>query len=138
MSSTNIQIKSQLSELRKLRKFTEDFYKNILEEVELDRVLLAIEEAVSNVILHGYKNNEEGLIEVTLSYSENEISICILDRAPFFNRNDLKLDLKEMPSTPFGGLGIHLMKKIMQIDYAPRVGGGNILIMKKTNYFKKK
>lgn len=138
MNSISIQIKSQLSELRKLRKLTEDFYKNVLDEVELDRVLLAIEEAVSNVILHGYKNDEEGLIEIELSYSENEILICIQDRAPFFDGNKLKLDMKEMSHSPFTGLGIHLMRKIMQIHYAPRQGGGNTLIMKKKNYSKKK
>lgn len=138
MSSISFQIYSNLSELRKLRKFAEDFYKEIVDDIELDRILLALEEAVSNVILHGYKNFEEGLIDVELSYDEKEISICVKDNANFFDGNKLKLEMDKMSQTPFTGLGIFLMKKLMNIEYKPRKEGGTVLYMKKINYLKKK
>ncbi len=138
MNSIQIEIKSQLSELRKLRKYTEDFYKDIVDEIELDRILLAIEEAVSNVILHGYKNLDDEIIQVELGYSDTEIVICIKDNAPFFDGNKIKLDPKEILQNASFGLGIFLMKKIMNIQYEPNQGGGNCLYMKKINYLKKK
>lgn len=139
MNSKQIQIKSELSELRKLRKLAENFYQNIVDEIELDRILLALEEAVSNVILHGYKNFEDGNIQVELSYSDKEILICVKDEAPFFDGNKIKLKKEEISQNlSHSGLGIFLMKKIMNIQYQPKEGGGTCLYMRRINYSKKK
>lgn len=138
MTLEQIQIKSELSELRKLRKFAEDFYQDVVDETELYRILLVLEEAVSNIILHGYKNFEDGIIQIELGYSEKEILICIKDSAPFFDGNQLQLNLQGISKNLHSGLGIFIMRKIMKVEYKPREGGGNCLYMKRINYSKKK
>ena len=95
-------------------------------------VQLATEEAVVNIVSHGY-NGENGLIEVFCRVSEDAVTICIRDEAPQFNPLDLPspdLDA-DLLDRRIGGLGVHLIRSLMDDVRYHYTGSGNCLIFSK-------
>ncbi len=94
---------------------------------------LALEEAVTNIISHGYSDHREHEILVRIRVESGEVIAEVKDDAPAFNPltapdADVTTPLDERTA---GGLGIHLMRKLMdEIEYQ-RLEDGNLLIMKK-------
>ena len=94
---------------------------------------LALEEAVTNTISHGYSDHREHEILVRIRVESGEVIAELKDDARAFNpltapEADVTTPLDEKTA---GGLGIHLMRKLMDgIEYQ-RVEDGNLLIMKK-------
>ena len=94
---------------------------------------LALDEIVSNLIRYGWKDDGEHQIHVRISRSEDEVSVEVEDDAAPFNplevpEPDIDRPLEERP---VGGLGIHLVRQIMDgLDYR-RLDGKNLLVMKK-------
>jgi anti-sigma regulatory factor (Ser/Thr protein kinase) len=131
MKKLTYQFPSQLEELRKIREFIRQFFLYRVDEINLDRIILAIDEGISNVILHGYKLRRDKEIELELGYDENEVYAIISDRAPLFNDKDRVFNLRDFVKNPKSGLGLYLMHRIMEVEYTPREGGGNHLILRK-------
>jgi sigma-B regulation protein RsbU (phosphoserine phosphatase) len=94
---------------------------------------LALEEAVTNIISHGYSDHREHEILVRIRVESGEVIAELKDDARAFNpltapEADVTTPLDEKTA---GGLGIHLMRKLMDgIEYQ-RLEDGNLLIMKK-------
>jgi phosphoserine phosphatase RsbU/P len=94
---------------------------------------LALEEAVTNIISHGYSDHREHEILVRIRVESGEVIAELRDDARAFNpltvpEADVTTPLDEKTA---GGLGIHLMRKVMdEIEYH-RMEDGNLLIMKK-------
>ena len=94
---------------------------------------LALEEIVSNIIHYGWKDGAEHEIRVRLSRMKDEIRIEVEDDAVPFNpleapAVDVNLPLEERP---VGGLGIHLVRQIMDSLEYRRLEGKNFFIMHK-------
>lgn len=94
---------------------------------------LALEEAISNVIMYAYPVDEEHEIELTVVCGDNGLVFEIVDWGKEFDPTaqpdaDVTLSLEERP---VGGLGIFLIKKMMQkVEYS-RVDGRNVLTLVK-------
>lgn len=94
---------------------------------------LALEEAVSNVILYAYPDEKNKEITIRFEVTDDLLKIVITDTGIPFDPNQ-----KEMPDLtlsaherPIGGLGIHLVREIMtDVEYI-RKGDKNILTMLK-------
>jgi len=103
-----------------------------LSSKEAARICLAIDEAICNVIRHGYENDPDGRIELEISRiggSEPQLQIDILDRAKAVDLDTIRSrDLDEVRP---GGLGVHIIKEIMShVEYSHRDGGGMRLRMR--------
>jgi serine/threonine-protein kinase RsbW len=91
---------------------------------------LALEEALVNIINHAYKGQRPGQIEVDcIADGKGLITIRVIDWGIPFNvlaapRPDLTPDLSKREP---GGLGIHLMKRLMDNVTYSREGERNIL-----------
>ena len=102
----------------------------------LDGVLLAVDEAITNIVLHGYRGRAEGKIEVSVERDGSDLVIGLYDDAPPFDPAtveppDLTLPLEERP---IGGMGIHLMRQNLDgITHRAAEGGGNELFLIKRN-----
>lgn len=100
----------------------------------LNEVLVALDEALTNIVLHGYKGQEDGVIEIIVERDQNDLVVRLFDEAPIFDPTlvdppDLSLSLEERP---IGGLGVHLIRhNIDQITHRPRSEGGNELTLVK-------
>lgn len=99
------------------------------------KVMLAVDEAVTNIIRHGYANADDKPIWVKLKPADHEgadgFTIVIEDRARQVDPDQIKgRDLEEVRP---GGLGVHIIRKVMdQVSYAKREDGGMRLTMSKT------
>jgi serine phosphatase RsbU (regulator of sigma subunit)/anti-sigma regulatory factor (Ser/Thr protein kinase)/transposase len=114
-----------------------DFVQEVGEKVMIpQRVLantkLAVDEACTNIIRHGYKG-EPGEIEIVVTGNGRDFSIAIKDFGKSFDlRNVASPDLKMYVETrKRGGLGVFLMNQLMdEVRY--RAGhDGNVLTMSK-------
>jgi serine/threonine-protein kinase RsbW len=98
---------------------------------EIYSVQLAADEAATNIIEHAYEGIADGHIELTCGMRGAELVIAMRDHGKSFDskkvkKPDLKADLSERQ---IGGLGIYLMRKLMdEVNYCSS-GEGNLLTM---------
>ena len=94
---------------------------------------VVIDEAVSNAINHGYDAGVRGEVAVRLRRGPDRVLVEVEDDGRAFDPlqappPDLALPLERRP---IGGLGIHLIRNLMdEVSYA-RVGDRNVLKMAK-------
>lgn len=94
---------------------------------------LVLEEVLTNVIRHGYGAGAEAWIDISAEISGGKLRLEVRDRARPFDPftaapPDLEADLAERP---VGGLGIFLVRRLMdRVDYR-RQGHENVLVMEK-------
>lgn len=133
MRSGRITITSGTSELINARKAVTDFIGGELDEMETGRVVLAIDEALANIIIHGYGPESSGAIDLEMESDAESIVFTITDSAPEFNpiKNPLRPPDEYINSTGPGGLGIDIFRRIMDVSYERDKNGINRLIMVK-------
>ena len=114
-----------------------DFIQEVGEKIQipgkiLANTKLAVDEACTNIVKHGYKGTS-GFIEVVVTGNQREFSIEIRDQGESFDLRNVKSpDLKMYVETrKRGGLGVFLMNQLM--DEVRYRGGadGNVLTMSK-------
>ena len=93
------------------------------------RINLALEEMVTNIIKYGYDAPGRHKIEVTLEVGANEVTAVIIDDGHDFNPvlQERRLPAEKPEEREIGGLGIHLMKKLLDRMEHRREEGRNIL-----------
>jgi serine/threonine-protein kinase RsbW len=96
------------------------------------RINLALEEMVTNIIKYGYDEPGRHKIEITLEVGAKEVSLVIVDDGHDFNPvlHERKPPAEKLEEREIGGLGIHLMKKLLDHMEHRREGGRNILGIK--------
>jgi sigma-B regulation protein RsbU (phosphoserine phosphatase) len=96
-------------------------------------IVLAVDEACANIIVHGYRGLDDGGIRMTVSRLDNGIRILIADEAPTVSPSDIRP--RDLEAVAPGGLGTHLIRSLMdEVRYlAPPEGDGNVLeLIKRT------
>lgn len=94
---------------------------------------LALEEAVTNVMLYAYPAGEQGTVTVTAEVAKGALTFVITDSGKAFDPTaqaeaDVTLGVEERP---IGGLGIFLVRQLMdRVDYE-RKDGCNVLTLVK-------
>lgn len=91
---------------------------------------LCLEEAISNIIRHGYKSDARQIIAISLQCIANELQFTIEDQAPHFEPKDAPIpspqSLEEL--TP-GGLGIPLMRHFAtRVEWKPLPAGNRLTL----------
>lgn len=92
-------------------------------------IALAVDEALSNVIRHGYLGRADGTIELSVTPTQPPgVTVVIEDRGRTVDPATIQgRDLEDVRP---GGLGVHLMREIMDsCQWQPREGGGMRLTM---------
>jgi anti-sigma regulatory factor (Ser/Thr protein kinase) len=78
---------------------------------ERERIKLAVDEAITNVIRHCYKNAPDKEIQITMTHDEDAVRIAIRDFGP---KPDLsKLVSRKLEDVRPGGLGCYFIRQIM-------------------------
>lgn len=98
---------------------------------QVSEVKLAVDEAVSNIIRHAYVG-ERGNVEIEVKKLESAVELKVMDKGVEFDWNSiLEPDLYRYVETRRkGGLGIWLIKKLMDEVVFERIENKNILIMR--------
>ena len=133
-TDNTLTLTNNLQELDRLEPFLEGFFdQNNLDPTLLPSVNLALEEALVNVIMYAYPEGKQGEMTLVAAVRDNAICMEISDMGVPFNplqqkEADLDVSLEERQ---IGGLGIHLIKEIMdEVEYAYQ-DGRNVLKMRK-------
>ncbi|MBR5034311.1 MAG: SpoIIE family protein phosphatase [Bacteroidales bacterium] len=130
----SITLTNKIGEISKI----EDFINGIATDVNLDKsvaskINLAIEEAVTNVVKYAYPDDTVGTIDVSAVGQPGLLTFTIADSGtPFDPTQNPEPDLQaSVQERPIGGLGIHLVRTIMDsVQYEYR-DGKNILTLTK-------
>ena len=131
--SKHLTLKNEVEELNKLPEFVD----SVCEEAGVDMALvaslnLALEEAVTNVVLYAYQNGK-GLVDIDAVYTDKRLKFVITDTGIAFDPTkkeavDTTLSVEERS---IGGLGIHLVRQIMDSVNYERIDGMNVLTLRK-------
>lgn len=116
-----IRFPSQTDNLEVVRDFVYRLAQKAgFEKDEADQISLAVDEACTNVIKHAHKFNSRKMIDLAVIYTSKQFEIRITDKGKGFDPQALeKPDLpKYIHEAKMGGLGIHLMKTLMdEVNY---------------------
>ena len=127
-------IKNDIAEICKLAIFIEELSEELALTPELTFNLnLVLEEAVSNVILYAYGEEKQKEITLLANMSDNNLTFVLTDYGKEFDPTkvpdaDVTLSAEERE---IGGLGIFLIRQIMDTVEYQRMDGKNVLIMGK-------
>lgn len=125
-----IKIFSDPSELEHVRQEAGAFTIQIgMDEEEAARVVLALDEALTNIIRHAYEGANSKPIEIKLLTLESKLVIVIRDYGRIVHPSAIhSRDLEEVRP---GGLGVHIMNECMdKVEFAPADKGvGTVLTM---------
>lgn len=129
-----IQIKNRIEELEKVATFTQGLCAELGLTAELEMNLnLVLEEMVSNVIFYAYPEGTEADIELVAESDGGELVFLLSDQGREFDPTMREAaDTDTNPAErELGGMGIFIVKNIMnQVTYQ-RLEGRNLLTMKK-------
>lgn len=93
-----------------------------------DQIELAVDEACTNVIKHAYKFDTKRMLDISVFIDKEKMEIIISDKGSGFDPSKLQIpDLeKYVHESKMGGLGIHLMKTLMdEVNYSFNPGKRN-------------
>lgn len=130
--ANTLHIKNELGQLALVYTFIErETVGAGLDESLQKQVKLALEEAVTNVILYAYPDKKEQDISIDLCVADGKLKIAITDSGLPFNPlekegPDLTLSADERP---IGGLGIFLVTQLMDEVRYSRPADKNVLTM---------
>ena len=131
----SFELKNRLSELDTLEKKIHGFSGQLaLTEKSNCRINLVLEELFTNIVSYGYSDDSEHKILFTITHENGDLTIQIEDDGIPFNPEDASTpDLEcTIEERDIGGLGIHLIKKLMDDVLYQRCGEKNVLILKKS------
>lgn len=128
------ELKSKLSELTTLCRHLQDCG-NVMELPQkcLNEINLGLDELFTNIISYGFEDESEHQIKFSLAKDRKTLIVQVEDDGIPFNPLDVTGPevSRDLDSINIGGLGIHLVKKMMDdIDYQ-RIKGKNKLTLKK-------
>ena len=129
-----LKLKNQVDELQRVNQFIEE----VCDELRLDMALqmnlnLALEEVVSNVIFYAYPEGTIADIELLAESDGKELTFVLSDQGKHFDptaKEDPDPDVHPA-DRELGGMGIYIVKNIMNEVTYQRLEGRNLLTMKK-------
>lgn len=135
MKTKTLKVKSRTENLSIIR----DFIGSAASELKLpgemiENIILAVDEACTNIIKHAYKYSPDGDITVTIKPSSSKFIVSIIDNGISFEPETIpEPDLqKYYRQRRVGGLGVYLMKTLMdEVKYVSKPGKYNEVLLSK-------
>lgn len=127
-------LRNEIEEISKLPLFIEELGDELGLSPELIfNINLVLEEAISNVVLYAYPKEEHEIITLTAKKIENQLIFILTDSGKEFDPTqipdaDITLSAEERS---IGGLGIFLIRQIMNRVEYQRIDGKNVLTLGK-------
>ena len=129
-----LKLKNQMQELERVNQFIEEICEELGLDMELQLNLnLVMEEMVVNVISYAYPEGKIADIELVAESDGKELTFVLSDRGKEFDptlREAADMDVNPA-ERDLGGMGIYIVKNIMNEVSYQRLEGKNLLTMKK-------
>ena len=129
-----IKIRNQVDELVRVNQFIEELGEELGLDMELQMNLnLVLEEMVSNVIFYAYPEGTDAEIELEAKSNGKELTFVLSDSGREFDptlKEDADPNVNPM-DREIGGMGIYIVKNIMNKVTYQRLEGKNLLTMQK-------
>ncbi|MDQ7817619.1 MAG: ATP-binding protein [Melioribacteraceae bacterium] len=138
MKEFEIKILSDYDNVAKVNKEVREILEDEgVESYILNAFEICIMESVNNVIKHSYKEQKNNYICVKLRIDSKLIEMEIIDEGEprlKFEIPDLDFDPKDINNLPESGMGLYIMKQLMdELTYNSK-SGKNYFILKKWLY----
>lgn len=112
--------------------------RSALPQRDVNKVVLAVDEAVANTIQHGYEGREDGTVEVLIEADADRFTVRIRDNGVSYDSakgSEAKANIDMQQHVAQGnkrGLGLFIMRKVMdEVRYTSREGDINELTLVK-------
>ena len=131
-ASMTLSLDNEVAQISRLPEFVEKAVKESKLDASLtDTINLALEEAVTNVILYAYPEGSPGKVNIDVAVTDKALYFTISDNGkPFDPTARQEVDIEaDVEDRPIGGLGIHLVRNIMDEVRYERRGDKNVLIL---------
>ena len=136
MNAMELTMSNNIDDSKMLFPFISEIGEKLsIDDSTLNSINLAIEEAAVNSIMYAYSDGEKGNVKLKAEWTEDKktLKFILQDSGVAFNPltmpdADTSLDVEERP---IGGLGIFLVKQIMDNVEYQRNGDKNVLTMTK-------
>jgi serine/threonine-protein kinase RsbW len=136
INGKELRVKSRTENLSKIREFIQEFASSAgFRQDTIDNIMLAVDEACTNIIKHAYKSYPDGEILIKIKYKENKIIITIIDYGTAFQPESIpEPNIQEyFRQHKVGGLGMYLMKTLMDdVKYVSVPGKYNQVLLSKS------
>lgn len=125
-------VQSNVEELEKIREFVSKAAQRFgFAESEGYKIVLAVDEACSNIIRHGYDKNPDAKLRVVIETIDDSFVVTLNDSGKSY---DIRLhQLPDMPAyfaaRRSGGLGIKLIRSLVDDIEYERADGENKLVL---------
>ncbi|RYD78151.1 MAG: ATP-binding protein [Verrucomicrobiaceae bacterium] len=132
--SITIRLRAEVPEIERLNRLVRQFGElHELPGRALYAVTLTLDELVSNVILHGFDDPVGQEVSIRIEVAEREVRAIVSDGGRDFDplsmpAPDLSLPLEQRP---LGGLGIHIVRSLMDHVEYRRENNKNLLTVRK-------
>ncbi|MBB5033920.1 anti-sigma factor antagonist [Prosthecobacter vanneervenii] len=131
----SLTIAADLAELARVMTMIDDFSTRMsIGATDVSALHLALEEIVTNVITHGYQGNATRSLSVQIeALAADRIRASVTDAAPAYNplaRPEVNTSLP-LEARPVGGLGVHLVRKLMDVCFYEHRDGQNIFTIER-------
>lgn len=126
-----LEISSDPAALAEVRHAVEEYVQACgFDEDSAGRVVLAVDEALTNVIRHAYQGATDQPIHITLLPLRDGVEVIVRDRGRNVHPSAIRSrDVREVRP---GGLGVHIINECMDcVEFTPAEGGGTELTMQK-------
>lgn len=137
MPSVEIRIANQLAEIGKVADLVDEFgRRHALSERVRHDMSIAVDEIISNIIHHSYRDASEHGISVSLRLAPGELHAEIVDDGAAFDplAYHAPKPSGSVKERALGGLGLHLVTSLMDNVRYVRLGDGNHLtLIKRTD-----
>jgi len=129
VKTTSIQVESRTERLIAVRDFVSEAARSAgFGDEDISKIALAVDEACTNIIKHAYRSDPTKIIQVNVSAGSGSFVVAIQDEGLQFNPTQVQPpDMKEyLTHYRRGGLGVHLMKSLMdRVEYSIAPGKAN-------------
>lgn len=128
-------VAATLDNLARIRDFIAEVANEFgADSSSISDLLIAVDEAVTNIIIHGYQNRN-GKVEVEVACKADTLVVRIRDNAPPFDLSDTAapdLNISPLEKETPGGYGVFLIQHLVDMAEYQLLGDGrNELILHK-------
>lgn len=127
-AEARLELGSDLNQLASVRSFVRDFCENIpdslFDDDRKDQVILAVNEAATNIIKHAYRGRSEEKIQITAEVVAGQFVVRLYDWGEDFDPESVQEP--KFNGSQEGGFGIYIISQsVDEVNYSRNANGRN-------------